>query len=211
MKKFFITMAAILAVTGAAWAQEPVKKHDWAFIGLEVGPNYTFWSVSDNPYHKISPQPGIVGSMHVEFLFGKRQQSGINLNVGVEWLNAGVQEVENGSTHRVQAMDVFFALGYKYTFRNGIFLEIRPQFDIYASCERRLNGTSEAKHDPKAKSPMGFSVGAGAGYNFTDNFAVFFRYKKGFGDIFNSVGVMPLECKETAGILEMGITFGLTM
>ena len=84
---------------------------------------------------------------------------------------------------------------------------MRDQLACCCSC----GGNTEAEHDPKEKSPSGFSVGAGFGYNFTDNIAMFFRYKKGFGDIFNSVGVMPLECKETAGILEMGITFGLTM
>lgn len=211
MKKIILAAATALLMATSMSAQAPVKHHDWAFMGLEAGSNYSFWSVTNNPYHKITPQPGWVASMHIEFLFGNRQQHGINANVGAEALVSGVQEIEKGGTHRVQSTDVFVALGYKYTFRNQIFLEVRPQYDIYAACKRSINGTTEAEHDPNEKSPSGFSVGVGTGYNFTDNIAMFLRYKKGFGDMFNSVGVMPLECKETCGVLEMGITFGLTL
>ena len=54
-------------------------------------------------------------------------------------------------------------------------------------------------------------VSVGAWYNFTDNFALFFRYKRGFGDVFNTEGVMPVACKETSNVIEMGVTIGLTL
>lgn len=32
-----------------------------------------------------------------------------------------------------------------------------------------------------------------------------------FGDVFNTEGVMPLACKETSNVIEMGVTIGLTL
>lgn len=218
MKKILlIVVLALTCVFQVSAQRTPVKHHGWAFMGLEGGAS-TNWYQFNEPYQRNGAGfGGYYAAFHVEFLMGNRQQHGICLDEGVEWLKGKSKApLMYDGTVENKVTNLYVKLGYKYTFRNTFFVEVFPQLDIPLNPTVVGPTTEHVSYTPSTteKTKLGFAIGVSAGRNITDNFAIVFRLKKSFTDYFNydAYGNYMLPgATKGAIIFQMGMVLGFNM
>lgn len=188
MKKLIFILLTLAFLLPAAAQRTPVKSHEWAFMGLEAGSGANWFQVSE-PYSRSGFGFGdfFVG-MHMEFLFGNRQQHGIFVNEGVQWLKGKFKSTEYDGQVSGKVINLYVRPGYKYTFRNAMFIEVYPQLDIPMNptiTDPHVNNPREYTPPATDKQAIGFGVGAGWGYNFSDNLAMVMRLTQSFTNMFD--------------------------
>lgn len=217
MKKILILFLSLSCSLSAIAQRAPVKSHEWAFMGLEGGSGGNWFQVS-SPYSRSGFGFGdfFVG-LHVEFLFGSRQQHGIFVNEGVQWLKGKFKSTEYDGQVSGKVTNLYVRPGYKYTFRNAMFIEVYPQLDIPMNptiTDPYVDRPKEYTPPVTDKQEIGFGLGAGWGYNFSDNLAMVMRLTQSFtnffyGDKTDAYGnwFTPGACKGNL-LFEMGFILG---
>ncbi|MCR5827762.1 MAG: hypothetical protein K6G53_05040 [Bacteroidales bacterium] len=216
MKKTLLTCVLAIACILTAQAQRtPVKTHDFAFMGIEGGSGMNWFQLED-PYELSGAGFGnyYVG-MHLEFLFGDRQQHGIITNEGIESFKGNIKcPTAFEGVAKASVINLFCKIGYKYSFRNTIFVEVFPQLDIPLTPKIITPANNTIERPTGEKTKVGFSLGVAVGKNFTDNLALVFRVKKSFTDFFDSDVFFPYMTKggNKGNITaQMGIVIGFNL
>ena len=219
MKKILlISLLLVAGVLTAAAQRTPVKSHSFAFMGLEAGGSANWYQLADGLERDGFGFGGFYAGMHIEFLAGNRLQHGIVVDEGVEKLQGKIKNpfVFEGAGFNTKLYNIYVKPGYKYAFRNSLFVEVFAQLDIPVGQTIIEPTTNRTQHeaDVKEKTKLGFSVGIAGGRNITDNFAIVFRLKKSFTDYFAYDSLMPYMgpgMNKGAIIFQMGFSLGFNL
>lgn len=217
-KTLLISLFIVTCALTAAAQSAPVKHHNWAFMGIEAGSSNNWYQLEDGLEREGFGFGGFYAGMHIEFLFGDRQQHGIVVDEGAEKLQGKIKNpmVFDGTPFNTRLYNIYVKPGYKYSFRNTFFIEVFPQLDIPVAQTVIEPTTSMTKHeaDVNEKTKLGFSIGIAAGRNLTDNLAIVFRLKKSFTDYFACDSLLPYigpGMNKGGLIFQMGLSFGFGM
>lgn len=169
MKKLILSFAVIAIASLGASAQ--VK------FGIKAGMNVSSWRVDDSFSGNLKSYIGGNGGV-----FAQIPVSG-NFSIQPEVLYSA-----EGAKVSVSGVDGKYQTGYvnipvmlKYTDQSGFFGEFGPQLGLLVSAKAKGGGQSQDIKD-QLKS-TNFSLGLGAGFNFTPQVGVGVRYNLGLSSI----------------------------
>jgi len=207
MKK--IILAVALAICAAAAVQAQTFSHRDIFMSVEAAGNMGSYSISDSAYD-TGFKPGWTGGFNMEAHLGDLQQYAMIISgkFGPHNGTWSVADVE----YQASYFTIGAYFGFRYLFRNKMFLEIMPGMDLpFSHKVKTPDGTviKRQDSDPVDEDIFAFSVYGGVGYYINDFMTVFFRANKGFTDMFRNDRYNPTAIKETPVRFELGMSFGI--